>query len=195
MRSSDSFGTALNEFQTQAIILMTVMSIMWGLELLDTLLLGGALDQFGILPRHLSGLKGIILAPFLHGGLRHLMANTVPFLTLGWLVMLRRTEDFWWVSLISGVIGGLGVWLIGGQNTIHLGASGLIFSYFGYLLLRGYFERSIASIGFSILIFVLYGGLLWGIHPWQDQSISWESHLFGFLGGVVAARILARPVR
>jgi membrane associated rhomboid family serine protease len=89
----------------------------------------------------------------------------------------------------------LGVWLIGGTGTVHIGASGLVFGYLGFLLLRGYFERSASSILFSIMIFCLYGGLVWGILPWQQRGISWEAHLFGFLGGVLAARLLARPVR
>jgi membrane associated rhomboid family serine protease len=99
------------------------------------------------------------------------------------------------VTIISVVVGGLGVWLFGGRGTVHIGASGVVFGYLGFLLLRGYFERSAGSILFSLMIFVLYGGLVWGILPWQQRGISWEAHLFGFLGGVLAARLLARPVR
>ncbi|MFZ9738115.1 MAG: rhomboid family intramembrane serine protease [Prochlorotrichaceae cyanobacterium] len=190
-----SRNSAVEEFQTQAMILVTIVGIMWGLEIIDVVVLGDHLNQLGIHPRQLSGLVGIPLAPFLHGGFRHLIANTVPLVTLGWFVMLRRTEDFWWVSIISVVVGGLGVWLIGGTGTVHIGASGVVFGYLGFLLLRGYFERSASSILFSIMIFCLYGGLVWGILPWQQRGISWEAHLFGFLGGVLAARLLARPVR
>jgi membrane associated rhomboid family serine protease len=195
MRDHSSGNSALAEFQIQAITLVTIVGIMWGLEIIDVVLFGNRLDQLGIHPRQLSGLVGIPLAPFLHGDFRHLIANTVPFVTLGWLVMLRRTEDFWWVTIISVVVGGLGVWLFGGWGTVHIGASGVVFGYLGFLLLRGYFERSAGSILFSLMIFVLYGGLVWGILPWQQRGISWEAHLFGFLGGVLAARILARPVR
>ncbi|MEY2978340.1 MAG: rhomboid family intramembrane serine protease [Prochlorotrichaceae cyanobacterium] len=195
MRDPVSRNSAVEEFQTQAMILVTIVGIMWGLEIIDVVFLRNHLNQLGIHPRRLSGLLGIPLAPFLHGGFRHLIANTVPLVTLGWLVMLRRTEDFWWVSIISVVVGGLGVWLIGGTGTVHIGASGLVFGYLGFLLLRGYFERSASSILFSIMIFCLYGGLVWGILPWQQRGISWEAHLFGFLGGVLAARLLARPVR
>jgi len=195
MRDHSSGNSALAEFQIQAITLVTIVGIMWGLEIIDAVLFGNHLNQWGIHPRQLNGLVGIPLAPFLHGDFRHLIANTVPFVTLGWLVMLRRTEDFWWVTIISVVVGGLGVWLFGGWGTVHIGASGVVFGYLGFLLLRGYFERSAGSILFSLMIFVLYGGLVWGILPWQQRGISWEAHLFGFLGGVVAARLLARPVR
>ena len=195
MRSSNSVESAMSEFQTQATILAILVGIMWGLELIDLILLGNRLNQLGIHPRSLTGLLGIPFAPFLHGGLRHLIANTFPFITLGWLVMLRRTEDFWSVSFISMVVGGLGVWLIGGSGTVHIGASGLVFGYLGFLLLRGYFERSFSSIAFSLVILFLYGGLVWGILPWQQRGISWEAHLFGFVGGVLAARLLSKPVR
>lgn len=194
MRSPQLPNSGSNEFQEQISILTTLVGIMWGVELLDSLFLNNYLNNFGIHPRTLWGLTGIFLCPFLHGGLPHLIANTVPFLTLGWFVMLRRTSDFWVVTATSMIIGGLGVWLVGGSNTVHIGASGLVFGYLGFLLLRGYFERSLSSIFLSLLILFLYGGLIWGVLPLQ-RGVSWEAHLFGFIGGVIAARQLARPVR
>ncbi|MBA2449957.1 MAG: rhomboid family intramembrane serine protease [Chloroflexi bacterium] len=176
---------------TQLTILFTFIALIWALELVDLLLFGGSLDAFGIRPRTPSGLLGIIFAPFLHGGLPHLVANTVPFLTLGWLVMLRRTSDFFVVTLIAGLVGGLGVWLVGRPNSVHIGASGLVFGYLGYLLLRGYFERSVSAILLSIAVGLFYGGALWGLLPSQP-GVSWQAHLFGFLGGGGAARALAR---
>jgi membrane associated rhomboid family serine protease len=128
----------------------------------------------------------------------HLAANTVPFVVLGWLVMLRRIGDFVVVTVLSILIGGLGVWLAGSANSIHVGASGLIFGYLGYLLARGYFERSLWAVLLGALALVLYGGVLWGVLPGQP-GISWEGHLFGFVGGVAAARLLTpspvTPVR
>jgi membrane associated rhomboid family serine protease len=103
--------------------------------------------------------------------------------------MLRRTSDFFVVSAIAMLVGGLGTWLFGAP-ALHIGASGVIFGYLGFLLLRGYFERKFASILFSVFVGILYGSLIWGVLPGQP-GISWEGHLFGFLGGVLAAKLLA----
>ena len=176
----------------QATILFACVALAWLLEVVDRVIFGGSLDRFGIRPRNLEGLSGIFFAPLLHGGWQHLAANTLPFVVLGWLVMLRRLSDFVLVSGLVIVVGGLGVWLIGAPNSVHIGASGLIFGYLGYLLARGYFERSWGSILLAGLVAVLYGGVLWGVLPGQP-GISWEGHLFGFVGGVAAARVLVRP--
>jgi membrane associated rhomboid family serine protease len=198
MSSQDEMKGIAQEIQAQVLILGTFVGVMWVLELID-IPLGGTqgfcngLNQFGIFPRQLSGLRGILFAPFLHGGFGHLIANTIPFVTLGWLVMLRRTIDFFWVTAIAMFVGGMGTWLLGAPGC-HIGASGVIFGYLGYLIARGYFERKLLSLLFSLIVLVMYGGLLWGILPVRI-GISWEGHLFGFLGGVVAAKLLATPRR
>jgi membrane associated rhomboid family serine protease len=194
--TQDEVRGLTQELKTQVSILGFFVALMWGLEIVDVALGGvgrfcGGLNQFGIFPRTLIGLRGILFAPFLHGGFPHLIANTIPFITLGWLVMLRRTSDFFWVSAIAAVIGGLGTWVIGAPGC-HIGASGVIFGYVGYLIARGYFDRKIGSMLFSIVVLVLYGGLLWGVLPLQ-YGISWEGHLFGLIGGVVAAKLLSEP--
>ncbi len=163
---------------------------MWGIACLDYFL-AGSLRQYGILPRTYLGLRGILFAPFLHENFNHLMANTLPFISLGWLVMLRRTSDFYWVTLIVMLLGGLAIWLIGASNSDHIGASGVIFGYLGFLLSRGYFERSLVSIVVSTILAFIYGGLLWGLLPAQS-GISWEAHLSGFAAGVLAARFLLK---
>ena len=182
------------EFKTQVLILGGLVAIFWGLEIVDTSFLRGTLDLYGIRPRSLIGLRGILFAPFLHGSFAHLAANTAPFLTLGWLVMLREMRDFFVVTIITMLVSGIGVWLTAPAYSIHIGASGLIFGYFGFLLLRGYFERSFAAILFSLIVGLLYGGIIWGVLPLQ-YGISWQGHLFGFIGGAIAARLLARPKR
>jgi len=182
-----------SEFKSQVLTLLGLVVILWSIEIIDWLIFRGNLDQwFGIRPRTLDGLWGIACAPFLHGSFGHLFANTVPLITLGWLVMLRRTSDWFVVSVIAALCSGLGTWLIGAQNSTHIGASGVIFGYFGFLLLRGYFERSFVAIAFSLLVTVLYGGLILGTIPFLTApGISWEGHLFGFLGGVLAAWLLS----
>ncbi len=173
------------------VVLVALIAVTWVVEIIDWIVPGRWLDSFGIRPRTLSGLMGIAFAPFLHGGLAHLMANTVPFLTLGFLVMLRGMGAFIGVSLLIIVLGGLGVWLLAPGNTIHIGASGLIFGYIGYLLARGYFERSFGSLAIAAIVALVYGGALWGVLP-TDPRISWQGHLFGFLAGVATAGLL-RP--
>lgn len=189
--SSKEAKAIARELKTQAIVLGGFIALIWTLEIVDLLFLGGVLNAYGIRPRSIIGLRGILFAPFLHGGLAHVAANTIPFLTFGWLIMLRETSDFFVVTAVTMLTSGLGVWLIGSPYTIHIGASGLIFGYFGFLLLRGYFERSFSAILFSLIVGLLYGSLIWGVLPLQ-VGISWQGHLFGFLGGALAARLLAR---
>jgi membrane associated rhomboid family serine protease len=175
----------------QGSILFVCLALAWCIELVDVVIFGGTLDRFGIRPRRLDAVGGILAAPLLHGGWAHLAANSLPFVVLGWLVMVRKLRDFVLVSLVVVVIGGLGVWLIGSANSVHVGASGVIFGYLGYLIARGYFERSFAAIALAVLVAVVYGSVLWGVLPTQ-RGVSWEGHLFGFIGGVLAARLLVR---
>jgi membrane associated rhomboid family serine protease len=169
--------------------------LLWGVHIVNFVLFGGRLILQGIYPRHLDGLQGILWAPFLHGSFGHLLGNTIPLLTLGGLILLGEVRDFLSVTLISALASGLGTWLIGAPNSIHIGASGVIFGYFGYLLLRGYFERSAFSITATVLVVIFYGSFLWGVLP-NQPGISWEGHLSGFLGGCFASRLLSdRPVR
>ncbi len=148
---------------------------------------GGALMQYGVIPRTLTGLRGILFAPFLHANMQHLIANTIPFLAMGWLVMLRDARHFLPVTLFAMLGSGLMAWLLGAPGSVHIGASGVVFGYFGFLLLGGWYARSFMSITLSILVAVMWGGLVLGIAPGQ-VGISWQSHLGGFIAGVLAAR-------
>jgi len=186
-----SIGTELKE---QIQILAAVTLIFWVVFIIDRSFWNGNLSQFGIMPHRLIGLRGILFAPFLHGNYYHIASNTASFLVLGWMVMLRNTNDFYFVSLFTAIASGLGTWLVGSPYSVHIGASGVIFGYFGYLLSRGYFEKSFVAIAISITIAMSYGSLIWGILPTRSY-ISWEGHLFGFIGGVLAARILAAKTK
>ena len=166
-----------------------LVGLLWVVELVDAVVFGGGLDQLGIRPRTADGLRGILVAPFLHGGFPHLIANTVPLLVLGWLVMLRDAWHFVAVLVVTTLVGGLGVWALGRPGSVHIGASLWIFGLLGYLLAAGWFERRLGTILLSIFAFALYGGALWGVLP-GENGVSWESHLFGFLGGVLSARWL-----
>ncbi|MBP0030278.1 rhomboid family intramembrane serine protease [Roseofilum reptotaenium CS-1145] len=188
--SSQEGKAIVNEFKTQIFILGGFVTLFWVVEIVDLLFYSGGLDQYGILPRNIIGLRGILWSPFLHGNLPHLIANTAPFLMLGWLVMLQETSDFFWVTAITMLVAGSGVWLFG-SPAFHIGASSLIFGYLGFLLFRGLFERNFSSIFLSLVVGFFYGGLIWGVLPGQP-GISWEGHLFGLIGGVLAARFLAK---
>jgi membrane associated rhomboid family serine protease len=150
-------------------------------------LLEGALTGFGIVPRTTDGLLGILFAPFLHGTLNHLIANTVPFAALGWMVMWRDARHFLPVTAFAMLGAGLMAWTLGAPGSVHIGASGVVFGYLGFLLLAGVYARSVMSIVLSIVTAVLWGGLVLGIAPGQ-AGISWQAHLGGFLGGILAAR-------
>lgn len=172
-------------------VLGAIVAMMWFLELVDVLLFEQRLNALGVRPRTAAGLWGILFMPLLHGNLAHVAANTLSFLILGWLVIMRRLGDFFVVTAVVMVVSGTGVWLFGAANTVSIGASGLVFGYFGYLLLRGYFERSPSAILVAAIVLLFYGGMFWGVLP-QGAGISWEAHLFGFAGGVLAAWLLAR---
>lgn len=175
--------------------LLLIVALLWGLELFDSLFLGQRLNLLGIRPRSLDGLRGVLFAPLLHGGIGHLLANTLPFLGLGFLVMLGGTRAFASATLGGWVVGGVGVWLFGGGATLHLGLSIVVFGYLGYLLARAYFERSVTSLVIAFTVAVLYGSMLWGVLPIQ-VGVSWQGHLFGLVGGMMAARATsARVVR
>ena len=183
-------GSILTQLRIQGTTLGGLVAIAWIIQGINGLT-NRSLVRYGITPRHVDGLLGILFAPFLHGNWAHLSANTVPFLILGWLVMLYGVQDFWITTVISALVAGLGTWLISPPLTVSVGASGVIFGYLGFLLLRGFFERSLVSILVSIGVGALYGGLVFGVLP-SDPGVSWQGHLFGFIGGILAARVLAQ---
>lgn len=172
-------------------ILIVSLGIFWIIEIADVFVFNNSLDSYGIQPHSMIGLRGIVFAPFLHGGFPHLIANTIPFLTLGWLTMVQETSDFYIVSIASALIGGLGVWVFGSPQSVHIGASILIYGYLGFLLLRGYFQKNFPSIALSIFVVIAYGSLIWGVFPSQ-MGVSWQGHLFGFVGGAIAAKMVAQ---
>ena len=163
--------------------------LMWVGEVVD--LVGGlGLDRYGIAPRDPEGLIGIVIAPFLHAGLGHVAANTVPFLALGFLIALAGAMRVVLVTVIVALVGGLGTWLLAPASSLHVGASGIVFGYAGYLLSRGFFSRRLRDFALAAIIGLLWGGaLLGGLLP--AAGISWQGHLFGGIGGVVAGRLLA----
>ena len=184
----------LESIKQHAVLLFGLLAIMWTVEVVDFLLPMVHLDRLGIRPRTERGLLGILLSPFLHAGFGHLISNSLPFLLLGGLVMTGGRRQFLLLSLWVTLIGGSGVWLLGGSRTVHLGASLLIFGYLGFLLSRGIATRSIGGVLISLGLLFSYGGMLYGVFPGQP-GISWLGHLCGFLAGIAGAWLLAGSSR
>lgn len=189
-------SNAATGWQAKAHVLRDSVIVVWVVSLADILLLRGGLGRLlGLRPRRMQGLLGIIFAPLLHRDLPHLMANTVPFLVLGWLVLIQEAlqngTGFYAVSATILLLGGLATWLLG-REAIHVGASGLIFGYIGFLLVSGYAGPTLLTVGIAVAVFVMYGRQLWGMMPTflrkggAGQRVSWEGHLFGFVGGAAA---------
>lgn len=185
----DSLAAIGRDLKRFALILGGLVLLLWAVEVADVLA-GGSLDRLGIRPRTTSGLIGIPLHPLLHMGFGHLALNTVGLLLFGSLVIIRDKRDFWTALILGTLVGGLGVWLFG-RPSIHIGASGVVFALFGYLLLTGWFDRSIGAILLSTVVFLLWGTALFGLSPMQ-VGVSWEAHVFGFLAGGMTAWLRAR---
>lgn len=182
--------TLRSEARSIVTVLGVFLAVLWGLEIVDQNVMHESLDGLGIMPRTASGLLGILAAPFLHGGFGHLVSNTVGIVILGGLILAIGRREFLVVSLAGMLIGGLGTWAVG-RPAMHIGASGLVFAYLGYLMLRGWYDRRLGSVLLAGAVAWFYGSMIFGMIPgFAPPVISWECHLFGFLGGVLAARLL-----
>jgi membrane associated rhomboid family serine protease len=170
-------------------LLALLVGLMWLSEVIDTAT-HGALDQYGIISREPRGLVGILTAPFLHLGFGHLISNTLPLVTLGAIIAISGAARLFAVTAIVVVIGGLGTWLVSPPNTITIGASGLVFGYASYLILRGLFNRRLGQVLIGIVVIMVWGSALFGGLLPQD-GISWQGHLFGGIAGVLAAWVLS----
>ncbi|MEV7908602.1 rhomboid family intramembrane serine protease [Streptomyces anulatus] len=173
-----------------AMLVIVLVAGMWAIEVADYVL-PGDFNAYGIRSWDVEGLGGIFLAPFLHAGFGHLMANSVPLLILGFLAALRGLGRFLLASLIIIVVSGLGVWFTSSPAVVTVGASGLIFGYFGFVLARGLFDHRVLDILIGIGVAVAYYSIIWGVLP-GEAGISWQGHLFGLIGGILAAWVLRR---
>ena len=169
------------------LLLAGFIAVIWGVEVANTLM-DHRLSEFGIVPRTTEGLRGIPLWPYLHAGFAHLISNTLPLAVLGGVIAIPGRNTLLKVSAIVVVVSGAGVWVFA-RPGIHVGASGLVFGYFGYLVARGWYQRSLSSVAVAILVVFFYGGLIFGIVP-SFGFVSWEGHLFGLMAGILAAKII-----
>jgi membrane associated rhomboid family serine protease len=166
-----------------------MLAIQWVSEIIDSVSSHG-LDKYGVRPHHLVGLRGIPFAPFLHASFRHLIGNSIPFAVLGVLIALSGLAELLSVTVVVTLISGLGMWVFGSPNQVHIGASGVVFGYLAFLLVRGVFAKNVRQIILGVIVAMVYGGLLWGVLP-TARGVSWQGHLFGVVGGVAAAKLLS----
>lgn len=181
------------QVQRQGIVLLTaIVGLMWLVEIINTLD-SNRLDSDGLYARNVGRLWGIITAPFLHASFQHLIDNTIPFVFMGLIIALAGAARLALVTAIVIVLGGIGTWLIAPDNTITVGASGVVFGYAAYLLTRGLFDRSALELVVGVVVGVVWGGaLLTSLVP--HYGVSWQAHLCGAIAGVIAAWVL-RPRR
>ncbi len=176
-----------------AVVMLAFTALLYVVEAVDQVTALN-LDRDGIVSRNLDGLWGVVWAPLLHAGWPHLLANTVPFLVFGFLAMAGGIRQWIVVTATIWLLSGIGVWLVGPSDAYTVGASGVIFGWLVFLLARGFFARSARQIGLAIVLFAVWGSVLFGIVPGQP-GISWQAHLFGALAGLLAASMVARADR
>lgn len=167
------------------------VALLFVIELFNMLTLHALNRTFGLRPRSADGLLDILTFPLLHANLNHLLSNALPLIVFGFLVFLSGVRVFLTALGFSWLGSGLTVWLIG-DGGITVGASGLVFGLFAFLLVRGFFNHSWRQILLAVVLFTVYGGILLGVLPIMGSYISWQAHLGGAAGGVVAA-LLLRP--
>jgi membrane associated rhomboid family serine protease len=185
---TDAFYAAIGR---AFVAMCAFVPVLFVIELID-IQLDHELDWTGgIKPRVITGLDGILFAPLLHGSFAHLVANSVPLILMGTFVLADGGRRFLFSTGLIAVVSGLGVWFFGPPDSLTVGASGVIFGYLGVLLMRGLVERSWWNIAVGVLIALLYGWQLIGVLP-MDERISWQAHLFGFIGGLIAAVVFRR---
>jgi membrane associated rhomboid family serine protease len=172
-------------------VILGFIACLWGVWLAD-LLLPGSFNDWGITPRTIGGLPGILLSPFLHQGILHLISNTIPLAVL--LVLLAGSRSHGEVTAVAiALLGGALLWLFGRPST-HIGASLLVYGLISYLIVSGFLERKMLLMAVSLLVLFLYGGtLLFGMIPSLRSHVSWEGHLLGAVAGVVVAYLQHRP--
>ena len=168
------------------VALSGAVCLIWAVSLFALYVDRGLIYDLALLPRRWDGLAGVLGMPFVHGSLQHLLANTIPLLVLGGLLVVRGAGYFLLVSAAIAVAGGLALWLFG-RDAAHIGASGVVFGIFGFLVTRAFYERSATSALVALVVIVSYGTMVFGVLP-QGGQVSWEGHLFGLIAGAVVAR-------
>ena len=174
------------------LVLAAFVAALWTLQAVNWAVGYRLNPAFGLIPREVAGLDGIVGMPLLHGSFGHLASNTPPLLVMGALLATTATRALIAVNAVIVGTGGALVWLLG-SPAIHVGASGLVFGWFGFLVARGLVDRSPVTLVAALLVGALYGAMIWGVLPGR-AGVSWGAHLFGALAGAAAAVLIRAPV-
>jgi membrane associated rhomboid family serine protease len=183
-------GTTAERARKGLLVVGSFVLVLYVIEIINTLLLHSLNRTFGLRPRSPDGILDILTFPLLHANLTHLISNTLPLIIFGFLVFLSGMRVFVTALAASWLGSGIVVWLVGGFN-VTVGASGVVFGLFAFLLVRGFFNRNWWQILLSVVLFMAYGGILFGILPTVASYVSWQAHLGGAIGGVAAALLLS----
>jgi len=174
-------------------LMLFFVLFLWIVEIIDQVVFHGALDNFGIIPRDVTRLWAIVLAPLLHDGYAHLAANTLPLLVLGTVTGITSRRSYFAVSGALYLFSGMFIWVFAPGNTLLVGASGLCYSYLGYILARGFFGGRLISLAIAAFVWTIYSPTLIGVLPNSyAANVSWQGHLIGFLVGAVVAFLQGR---
>lgn len=171
--------------------MMTTLAVLWTIVLINAVL-DHRLLRFGIRPRQLDGLWGIVAAPFLHTNAGHLLANSIPLTVLGWLMLTSGLRYFAIVTAAVVLAAGLIDWATGPSHSIIVGASGLIFGWFGYVLARAWFARSLKWIVVAVAVAAVFSSMFTGLLPRIGGNVYWGGHVAGFVVGIFVAAVLHR---
>lgn len=190
MQKANSFKATIVSVAAPVAILV---ALMWVVGMVNTLL-DYRLSEYGVVPRTVDGLIGIPLMPFLHGSFDHLVVNTLPMVVLGGLVAIHGSKKFLTATVFITLVGGGALWVVG-RHAVHVGASGLVFGFFGYLIARAWYTRSLVAVLIAVVVAVVYGGILLGVLPFFQEGVSWEGHLTGLIAGALAARLMWKEDR
>lgn len=189
-------GSALSEnLRTGAMTVGVLAALMVVLQVVNSVTNYWLTSQLGITPRNGDGLLGVLFAPLLHGSWAHLWSNLVLVLILGFLVTVGGSRQFVAVTAVVWIVSGLGVWLTAAPGTVTIGASVLVFGWLAYLVLRGFLTRSWWQIAIGLVLLVLWGSVFWtgiAVAAFSPGPVSWQGHLFGAIGGGLAAVLVAR---
>ncbi|MFG2620426.1 rhomboid family intramembrane serine protease [Streptomyces sp. NPDC048507] len=185
-------GTWTARARNAALVVLGWVALLWVLEAVDTAT-GHALDDYGVVGRDPETLPGVVTGSFLHFGFDHVASNSVPLLVLGFVIALSGIRHFLAVSALVILADGLGTWLVSPSDSMTLGASGVVYGFFGYLLVRGFVERKVLGVLVAVAVGAYWGGtFLLGLLP-LDPTISWQGHLCGMVGGVATGLLFRRP--
>lgn len=177
-----------------ALVVGAFVALLWVVQIIDAADRQRLVREGGIIPLSVHGLDGILFAPLLHVGWLHLEGNTVPVAVLAFLATSAGLLRFGVATAVVWLVAGVGTWLFGGPGTVHVGASSLVFGWLTLLLVRGFLARSVGQVVLAVVLFAVYGSVLWGVLP-VTYGVSWQGHLFGALGGVLAALLVSRRAR